>query len=235
MRPKVKSYLSSIRKKIKIPERTGTFLACVLIATLLWIYQNLGQIRTYPIDYPIEFVFDKTNYVSLKSLPKTIKLEVKGSGWQILRKIWGIQTQKIKYNLVFPIPTYLLNENLRKQASLVVKDVELLDVLTDSLRLDIDKKVKQIIEIKVDSSALDIKKGYEIASPIQIKPKIIAFEGAEKLMKFLSSPYYIKINKKNISESIYENVELKIPQDTNNSIKKDENFIKINILIKKKN
>ncbi len=235
MRRKINSYFLNIKKKIKLPARTGTFLVCVLIATLLWIYQNLGQVRIYMVDYPIEFQFDKSVYTSLKSIPETIKIEVKGTGWHILRKIWNIQTPAIKYNLTFPMPTYLLNENLRKQANLVIKDVELLDVITDSLRLDIDRKIKQIIEVKLDLNSLDINKDYEIIGEVNIKPKRIAFEGAERLMKFVPSPYYIKIDKKNITHSIQENIEINIPQDTNQSIKKDEKSIQINISIKKKN
>lgn len=233
MRFRLSSYLNTIQKKVKIPKGTGTFLVCVLIATLLWIYENLGRSRNYVIDYPIEFVYDKINYTSVKKLPENIKLEVRGSGWQILRKIWGIQTPKIKYSLVFPMPSYLLNENLRKQASLIIKDVELLDVLSDSIKLDIDKQFKQIIEIKIDSSHLKIQEGYEIDGNIEIKPKRIAFKGPERLMKFIASPYYIKIDEKNINQSLQKNIEIVIPQDTFKLIKKDENNVQITIKIKK--
>jgi YbbR domain-containing protein len=228
-----KSFFQIIKKAL-LRSNVKVFLLCFIAAVLFWIYNDLRNIRSFIIEYPIEFIYDELSLTTVQNLPKKIKIEIKGTGWQILGKMWNIQKKPIQYPLsTTPLPNYILNENLRRQVNLHLKDVELIDVITDSIKVDIDKKVKKIVEVKIDSSSISIQKGYLISRPIIIEPKRIALTGPEKIMKNISPFLYININEKNIKASFKKTIQLKVPQDTLNIIQKDEEKVNVSIFIEK--
>jgi YbbR domain-containing protein len=221
-------------KQALLRSNVKVFLVCILVGFVLWLYNDLYKQTSYVLDYPIQIMFDTDKYIMEKPIPKNIKIEIKGTGWKIFKQIWQAQNNPIKYNLTPPFPLFFVKENLRKQALLSISEVSVLDVFSDSIRVEIDRKIKQIVEIKVDTSYIELKEGYQIKD-IKISPERIAFTGSEKLMRYVNNPYIIQITQKNVNTSIKKEFEINIPQDTLNAIKKDEEKVKIFIEIIKKN
>src|SRR5690606_2722030 len=71
---------------------------CVLAATTFWILNALNKDNYNTIvDQPIEFYYDREEYMAVEELPTNLKIEIYGNGWDLLRKYF-------KFNVIpFPI------------------------------------------------------------------------------------------------------------------------------------
>ena len=210
------------------------FLYCFIGATLLWVMNYLNKERAEVISYPIEFVYDRTKYIEIKKLPNTIKLSVKGTGWQILRKMFRVKSKPIRYNIPYPThPTrsFLLLSQIQKDIADALKDVKVEEIIHDTVHIKMDKKYTRIIEILVDSVTAPLAKNHRITSSIQIKPNLIVFSGPEKMVRTLPSPLILELGSLVIDENFEKNIPINLPLDTNQLIKKNRESVKISFSV----
>ncbi len=200
------------------------FLICMGGATLLWFVNALTKDRSEIISYPIEFIYDRKQYVEVKPLPSTIRLAVKGTGWQVLRKILRIRVKPIQYvleNPAQPVKRYILASQLRRNVSALLKEVRLEDILNDTIPIVMDKKISRLLEIELDSINIPLAKGYRINNPITINPKKITFTGPEKMVMALPSPFYLGVEGLVIDNNFEKMIRVNIPTDTHQLIQKN--------------
>jgi hypothetical protein len=207
------------------------FLVCLVGATGLWFINALTKDRSEVISYPIEFIYDREQYVELKPLPSTIRIGVKGSGWQILRKIFRVRVKPVQYvldNQTQPLKRYLLAAQLRRDVASMLKEVRLEEILNDTIPIVMDKKASRVIEIALDSTNIPLAKGYRVRQNIQIEPKKITFTGPEKMIQALPSPFYLAVQGLVIADDFEKMLRIVIPADTHSLIKKnfDEVLVK---------
>jgi hypothetical protein len=204
------------------------FLICVGGATLLWFVNALTKDRSEVISYPIEFIYDRKQYVEVKPLPSTIRIAIKGTGWQILRKILRIRVKPVQYvleNPAQPIKRYILASQLRRNVTESLKEVRLEDILNDTIPIVMDKKASRVIEIELDSINIPLAKGYRINNSITINPKKITFTGPEKMVRALPSPFYLGVEGLVIDDNFEKMIRINIPSDTHKLIQKNTNEV----------
>lgn len=213
------------RKKIQ------AFVFCVLGATLLWFVNALSKERIEVINYPIHFVYDQKKYTTLKDFPKDIPLSIKGSGWQIMKKVLRIRVTPIRCELKNPLnnPNYILGNNLRANITKILDDVTLEGILVDTIFIAIDQRHNRTFRLAIDSSSISLKEGYRLLDPIVIYPDKVALSGPRKVLNELPDPLSLKIKTRQIGNQITERVKLNIQHQFAELISKDTESIHITI------
>jgi hypothetical protein len=63
---------------------------------MFWVLNALNKVYTTDINYPVSFIVDESKVVLAKEPPSTIRLEVTGSGWRLLRYLLRLHVQPIE-------------------------------------------------------------------------------------------------------------------------------------------
>lgn len=199
---------------------------CIVIASFLWVFNFLRKERREVVYYPIKFEFNKEKYIPLKPLPTEIPLSVKGSGWQILRKIFRLRIQPISVS-VSPVyqmkRPFLLKDDFATETEKVLKNVRLERIQVDTLPFDMDYRYKRVLKLTVDSLRLNLPKDYRIVSPIKIYPELVAVVGPKKMLKALPNPYLLDMSKVKIKGVLFrENLRVEIQGVPAHLLQQDE-------------
>ncbi len=206
------------------------FFTCFICATLLWFFNALNRSRSEIIDYPIEVVYDAQKYIALEQPPRSIRLKVNGTGWQILWKIIALQTEPIKIStssLLNTNRTYLVLNDYRDEINTQTKGVILEGIITDTIPLKLDKRIKRRYFVKVNPFDIDLKTNYKLIGGIDIFPKQITLEGPETYLEKIANPYPLIIPERNISKNFEQNVTLDLPVQKPELIKTSSNVINV--------
>jgi len=76
--------------------RWQTLLFCMGGAMMFWLLNALNKVYTTDINYPVIFIIDDSKVVFSKIPPPTIRLEVTGGGWKLLRYLIRLNVQPIE-------------------------------------------------------------------------------------------------------------------------------------------
>ncbi len=213
------------------------FLYCVLGATLLWFFNALNKEQTETIRYPIQFDYDQKEFIALTPLPNYILLNVKGNGWQILKKKLHIKQKPIVYRIKSSqsgntSPSFILGPQLKRNVVDVLTDVRLEDILTDTINLAIDRIHNRIVNLKLDSARVKLPPNYRIVSPVQISPRQVALTGPKNLVSQIPDPFYIRLPGQTIQKNYTQSIPLDLRiKHGGELVKKDENEVKIRFQI----
>jgi hypothetical protein len=112
--------------------RWRTFCLCIGGAIVFWLLNALNKVYTTEIDYPVSFIMDGSKVPLTQALPSTLRLEVTGSGWKLLRYVLRLNAQPVQ----LPVSQFLRGGRARNDRLCSVfakrfKDVEVHGVLLD--------------------------------------------------------------------------------------------------------
>ena len=181
---------------------------CILAATTFWFFSALNK-SDYStlVEYPVTFVYpDDSTYV-LESLPKHILVEVRGGGWNLLRKTLLLDTPPVEIELEDPINTrYVTGQSLTQQIAERLGEVQLDNVVTDTLFFRIDRAAEKDVYIALDSSSIQLENTYQIISPISLSTREATVIGPETILADLDDTLYITLPEQDISEAYQQSI-----------------------------
>jgi len=214
-------------KLFRIPRRNITAVVlCVLAATIFWFLNALNKTYTTNINYPLEFSYDKASFLPAESLPEEVRLNVSGTGWALFRKSAGLNLMPLEIPLEKPAEVKkIIGSTLTGYFAGMVSGIEIKQVLTDTLYVNLQPKAARWISLKVDSADLYLRPGYGITSRVGIFPDSIFLEGPQSLIDQFLEPVGVRLPFRNIDETFSEDVEITIP--STQYIRRDPPTVKI--------
>jgi hypothetical protein len=204
---------SRIRISAKKISDLKVVVLCIATATTFWILNALNKDDyTTVVDYPIEFVFDKEKFVPIEMLPKTIQLEIKGNGWDLLRKYFGLNTTSFPVKLEKPSEKgYFLSSDLKRSLGDFLTPTQLLSVLDDSIKYQIDEIIVLKIKPTLDSTSFTMAKNHRIGSKISFSPDKLTIKGPESVLHSMKEGFPLSLDESKINSTIQKKVEITIP------------------------
>jgi hypothetical protein len=185
---------------------------CFFAATIFWFFNALNKTYTTNVNFPLTFDFDQENYVPVKSLPNFVRINVTGNGWDLFKRSSGIKAAPLEIPLERPssvkkiagstIPYFFNNQ---------VDGMEINFVLTDTLYVDLEPKAGRYIHLTMDSLQFNLRKGFGVASNVQISPDSIFIEGPQPIIHRFKDPFRLRLRQRNIDENFNEDVEIDFP------------------------
>lgn len=208
------NYLPKIGNYFRQYRNLRVILLCILAATTFWFFNALNETYSASIDYPISFEFDRDEYVVMEELPEEIYINLQGIGWNLFRKSLGIRVSPLRIYLDNPAEVKTLpGSTLPAYISDQLEEFQLNYILTDSLKINVDRKVRRSYSIKVDSTAIELAPGYIIDSKIEYYPDSIFLIGPATILNNLGDTLLFKIPQNSIDSDYNEEVPITFTRD----------------------
>jgi hypothetical protein len=200
---------------------------CLMAATTFWFLNALNKDYSTRLSYPIQFDYDDSVYVSVTPLPKKVRLNVSGYGWNLLKKTLQVNVAPLTYRISSPLQArYITGSNLLPFITEQVRDIRVNYIVEDTIFFDFDRISTKKVALQVDSQAINLAEGYRITSPIRLNPAYINFKGPSSLLKALPDSIFVNISLKGIDENFEEDIPVNYVQSS--LIEPDNNKVKVN-------
>ncbi len=183
---------------------------CILAATTFWFFSALNKSDyTTRLEYPITFIYpDDSTYV-LEALPEFVLVEVRGGGWNLLRKTLLLDTPPVEIELEDPVNThYITVQSLSQQIAERLGEVQLDGVVTDTLFFRIDHAAEKEVYVALDSSSILLENPYRIISPISLSTRQATVIGPRTILEDLDDTLFISLPEQGINEDYQQEVPL---------------------------
>ncbi len=180
---------------------------CVLGATTFWFFNALNKQYATRLNYPIEFLYDDQDVVVVNELPKKVSIVVSGGGWSLLRKTVLVNVNPVQILLENPASQkYITKASLSAIIADQLNEVRLNYVVTDTLFIDIERRISKKVRVHIDSTSISLADGYRIVTPLKVAPDSISFTGPTSFIGGLADSVvlFVPVNQINgdFSESI---------------------------------
>ncbi len=185
----------------------GKWLICFIGAGLFWIMNALNKEGySLNVEYPIHFQFNESQYIPTTALPRTVRVNVSGDGWDLLRLSWlPFRTEPVNYQVNNPMRASIINTSAMTAAlSDQVKSLKVNYVVADTLEMSFDHRMTKEIRLIPDSAHIDLLPRFVLSSIINLTPSTITVQGPERLVKGFDDTLVVKIPGRRISTNYDE-------------------------------
>ncbi|MDR7128912.1 YbbR domain-containing protein [Algoriphagus sp. 4150] len=202
---------------------------CIAAATTFWILNALNKDDYNTIvDFPVEIIYDQSQFIAVAGLPKTLEIEIAGNGWDLLRKYFSFNNDAFPIELNNPASTnYLLTADLKRSLGEFLSPTQLVSVLDDSLKFNINKIKSLQVKPILDSNSFSMAKNYRIIDKITFSPETITLNGPSSIIDTLESTLKIPLDENRINKSIEKEITLEVPDEMGNLVRIEEKTIRV--------
>lgn len=204
---------------------------CIAAATTFWILNALNKDDySTVVDYPVNLVFNKEEYVPIEALPESIPIEIKGNGWDLLQKYFQLNTAPYSIELRDPADRdYILTSDLRRSLGEFLSPTQVLSVLDDSITYKIDEIQTVKIKPVLDTTSFSMAKNHRIISDVKFSPEELTVRGPSSILKSLENGYPIYLSESKINKNVRKEIEISVPSDFNDLISIEEKTVNVEI------
>ncbi len=205
---------SSNRISAKKLSNLKVVVLCIAAATTFWILNALNKDDYNTIvNFPIDIMYDQTQFVPVTKLPETLEIEISGNGWDLLRKYFNFNNDAYPIELNNPAVTnYILTADLKRSIGDFLSPTQLVSVVNDTLRFDINKIITVNVAPALDSTSYSMAKNFRIIDKITFSPETITMRGPSSILDSLTGSFPILLDEKRINKSIDKEISLKTPE-----------------------
>jgi hypothetical protein len=75
---------------------------CIFAAAIFWFFNALNKNYTTTISFPLQFEFDRQDYMPVRALEEELRINVTGMGWDIFRRTVGLRKLPLSIPLEHP-------------------------------------------------------------------------------------------------------------------------------------
>ena len=181
-------------------------------AATFWLFNALNKDYDTRISLPLEFVFDKDSVVVVSPLAKKVDVDVNGGGWNLLRKSFRLNSSPIILELDNPTEVnYYTQSSLVPIISDQLRGFRLNYVITDTLFIDIEEKVRKKVTVVIDSLNIPLESNFRLTSPIAIAVDTLTLTGPKSLLARQKPFIYGKFDNDPINSNFDREVLIDLP------------------------
>src|SRR5688572_2085909 len=185
---------------------------CIFAATVFWFLNALNKTYTTNLRFPLTFDYDKETYVPVSALPKEVRINVTGDGWDLFRRSTGVKIPPLEIPLERPVETKkIVGSTLPAFFTNQLEGLEINYVLTDTIYVDLEPKTGRWVKLAVDPTQLRLKENYGLASNVTIMPDSIYIEGPKPIINRIEEPVKVTLPAEEIDDNVMEDVEVTLP------------------------
>ncbi|MCP4460652.1 MAG: hypothetical protein GY816_21915 [Cytophagales bacterium] len=183
------------------------------VAATFWFFNSLNKDYTTSLSYPVSFAYNQDSLISVRTLPSNIDLDVTGGGWSLLRKEPLFNPTPLTIDLENPVGVNYLTwlEKLpiiREQMG----DVSVIQVIQDTLRIQIEPILKKKVKIWIDSMKIKLADNFRLVSSITCPNDSITLIGPKSFIDTLESDFELQLLEGAIDENYDDDVLVVVPR-----------------------
>jgi hypothetical protein len=200
-----------------------------MAATTFWILNALNKDNYNTIvDYPIQWEFDRENYVPVQPLPKSIQIQISGNGWDLLRKYFNLNEPPFSIILAEPSSrNFILTSDLKRPLGEFITPTQLEGLLEDTIHFQIDRIVSKTLSPILDTTAYSLAKNIQIEGEPNFNPKKITLKGPSSLLEAFEGKFPVKLNESKIDSRISKKVTLTLKKPFEDLIQVEQAEIEV--------
>lgn len=204
-----------MKSKLNKPWDIRAITLCIIVATLVWLFNALNKSYTTTISYPVIFRTNQSEVVALVPPPTSLELEVTGQGWNIFNKNLGIGVAPITIDLLNVLKVKKIDtKKILHHLSANIKDLKINHIVPDTLLLHYDKLITKKVNICLRPDQISTKDGYKITSKIEISPNQVLFKGATSIIAAFPDTLFLTLEDQEIEDNYEQTVAISYPQQT---------------------
>lgn len=184
-------------------------MGCVLAAALFWLLNALNKDGySLNVNYPVRFLYNDSLYVPTSALPKTVMVNVSGSGWNLLGHSWlPFRTPSVDYLVRNPLHESVINTSaMTVSLAEQIKNLRVNFVVADTLELGFEQRMVRTIRLVPDSLHMNMAPRFVVTSLINVRPRTITVEGPRRLVQGIPDTLFVKIPGKRIADNYDEEI-----------------------------
>ena len=207
--------ISSIFNVLRFNRRNWrAVLLCIVAATVFWFFNALNKSYSANLNFPLTFEYDEETYVPVSPLPQTVRLNVSGLGWDLFRRSLGVKVPALKIPLENPSDVRkIVGSTLPGYFSSQLEGLQINYVLTDTLLLQIDQRVKRDIALSIPQVETYVRNGFMLSSEVVIQPTRVRLEGPGVVVRKLPDTLALSLPSRNLDSPFSDDVEVVIEGD----------------------
>ncbi len=206
-----------IKEKLRFDKQMLLYAAFLLLSSLMWFFNKLGEETNSTLLYPVTFVNMPVQKVVVNGLPDNFDLTVHGRGWDILRYKMGKSPEPIVINLSrlnhilskestidFSLATNALTEEIKSQ---LPANINLTLIQPDTIRFVLSNysekrvAVKPVLNLTFEHQCL-------IDSKIDVSPAEITVNGPDIILDTLTAVHTKAISTRKANQTLHKTVEI---------------------------
>jgi hypothetical protein len=181
-------------------------------AAIFWFFNALNKDYDTTIGHPVNWQFDSEAYIVIDELPESIRINVNGLGWNLLRASLGFKVKPVTIILSNPaLNKKIAGISLTNRVNDELEDLQLNYILDDTLSINIDKRGSRSFGVYVDTANISLAENYRIVSPINHDVHLLELEGPLSLINaHPSDSFIVTIDDQRINNNFDEQLDFEI-------------------------
>lgn len=215
------SLINSIFDFLRFNKRNWkAVVLCVFAATVFWFFNALNKNYSANISFPVSFDYDQEKYIPVRTLPTSIRMNVSGLGWDLLRRSSELKVPPLVIPLERPTDVQkIVGSTLPALFSTQLEGMQINFVLTDTVYIEIDQRVRRRVWLRLDSISRYLDRDFGFVNTITITPDTIWLEGPQRIVNALPDSLSLTLPRKGIDKNFNDEVEVVLKH--NELIKRD--------------
>lgn len=185
---------------------------CFITAAIFWLFNALNKTYSTSIRFPLQFEFDRSKFAPAGQLPQTLLINVKGTGWDLFRKYFGVKVPVLTIPVDRPAETRkIVASTLPVVLASQMGSIQINHVVLDTLRLQLEPRIFRKFPVVVDTTALRFRDGYARISPVTITPDSVDLSGPVSIIHDTPDPIVLTLTDDRLGANYRQEVEVEIP------------------------
>ena len=208
-------FISSIFNILRFNKRNWkAVMLCLLTASVFWCFNALNKRYTTTLSFPIQFDFDRERFIAVRPLPGSVRINVTGIGWNLLRRSTGVRVVPLVISLERPSEVKkIVGSTLPALFSSQLNGFDINFILTDTLHVTVERKGSRLLTLEPDISEILFKEGYTLTSRLTISPDTVRLKGPLSLIRSIPNPFPVKIPQRNVDDDYHEQIRISFLND----------------------
>lgn len=186
---------------------------CFITASIFWLFNALNKTYSTSIRFPLHFEFDRSKFAPVGQLPQSLLINVKGTGWDLFRKYFGVKVPTLNIPIERPADTRkIVASTLPVRLASQMGTIQINHVVLDTIRLQIEPRIYRKFPLVVDTAALAFKTNMARISQVTITPDSVDLSGPVSIIHNTPDPIVLKLTDRKLSANFREEVEVDVPE-----------------------
>lgn len=186
---------------------------CFIAAAIFWLFNAFNKNYSTNLRFPLRFDYSREKFIPLDNLPRDVRVNVSGNGWDLFRKSIGIKLPDLSISLPKPTEVKIivassLTPSFSEQLG---SGLRINYIVNDTLRLQIDELDSHQFKLFVDLSQVTFREGYGRVSAVVVIPDSVKLIGAKSLLHQMPDSIALILPKSELDDRFKKEIEIVIP------------------------
>lgn len=184
---------------------------CFITAAIFWLFNALNKTYSTSIKFPLQFEFDRSKFAPVGQLPQSLLINVKGTGWDLFRKYFGVKVPTLTIPIERPGETRkIVASTLPPRLASQMGNIQINHLVLDTIRLHIEPRIYRKFPLVVDTTQLTFKNDLARISRVIITPDSVDISGPVSIIHDTPDPIVLKLPSTRLGANFREEIEVDI-------------------------